>query len=708
MPPKRANSSTESLHASKRLASDITDEQEPQIIPKSANKTSWVWDYFVEKTDGRVYCQYIEKDGENEIVCGASLLYKTQTSSMSYHLGDKHKMFNKKKEQQLKIDDQIKKFTPHKEPKQQYLRNGLTDWLVTDGRPFATIVGEGFKRFIKRVDPAFIVPCYRTLKADIGAGYQEALLQMKQLINETCTYAAITTDLWTARNNQGYIGITGHWLTPNMELYDILICIDLIKYPHTAENIRLALVKKIQELHLNDKVKHAVTDNGANVVKAIREWDGVDRIACTSHTLQRAQIEIANLNKEITRQTLTSSDRELQDSNEPINIPGGSLQILRTIADCKTRWGSTLASWKRLLELKEAIKRTLVTLRLDSNSSAIKDWKKLRKRYLKDCEWKLLEELCKLFQPIERATTFLGGEKYCTISLIYSTLESIRFYYTPLIEDDDENEEGIEDDDDELEDDDEESDDEDEGESESDEEEEDEQRIRPNVTTRQQSQHQQLQQQSQQQQSQHQQHQQQPQRQHHQQQLNTASIINKVQKEIYGALFDYWNDPPMAMLLATILDPRCKRTHGWPNELRERVKVELKVQYDEIKPQNNTQPEENFSNNNSSIDRFHAYIFGPQVIEENEDTEFDNYFRTPQASYDTNPFQWWQNNKDSFPVLYELARKYLCIPATSVPSERLFSDAGNQICEERNRLKASTVTELLFLKRNSEYFNVFK
>ncbi|CAB4490995.1 unnamed protein product [Rhizophagus irregularis] len=42
MPPKRASSSTESLHTSKRLASDITDEQEPQIIPKTANKTSWL------------------------------------------------------------------------------------------------------------------------------------------------------------------------------------------------------------------------------------------------------------------------------------------------------------------------------------------------------------------------------------------------------------------------------------------------------------------------------------------------------------------------------------------------------------------------------------------------------------------------------------------------------------------------------------------
>jgi hypothetical protein len=168
----------------------------------------------------------------------------------------------------------------------------------------------------------------------------------------------------------------------------------------------------------------------------------------------------------------------------------------------------------------------------------------------------------------------------------------------------------------------------------------------------------------------------------------------------------------MAMLLATILDPRCKKAHGWPNELREKVIIELKNQYEMLKLTNNTQPQENPENSEnptvtrSSIDCFQMHIFGPQEIE--DDNEFDIYFNnTPQASCDTNPFQWWQNNKATFPVLFELARKYLCVPATSVPSERLFSDAGNQICEERNRLKASTVTELLFLKRNSEYFNVF-
>jgi hypothetical protein len=81
--------------------------------------------------------------------------------------------------------------------------------------------------------------------------------------------------------------------------------------------------------------------------------------------------------------------------------------------------------------------------------------------------------------------------------------------------------------------------------------------------------------------------------------------------------------------------------------------------------------------------------------------------KTPQTLSEVDPFEWWYENQKRFPTLYKIARKYLSIPVTSVLSKRLFSDTGNQISAERNRLKPSTVNELLFIKRNIKYINPF-
>ena len=63
----------------------------------------------------------------------------------------------------------------------------------------------------------------------------------------------------------------------------------------------------------------------------------------------------------------------------------------------------------------------------------------------------------------------------------------------------------------------------------------------------------------------------------------------------------------------------------------------------------------------------------------------------------TNLLAWWRINQSQFSNLVRLAKRILCIPATSAPSERVFSAAGLTIAKDRARLLPTTADDLIFL-----------
>ncbi|XP_060786971.1 E3 SUMO-protein ligase ZBED1-like [Neoarius graeffei] len=92
---------------------------------------------------------------------------------------------------------------------------------------------------------------------------------------------------------------------------------------------------------------------------------------------------------------------------------------------------------------------------------------------------------------------------------------------------------------------------------------------------------------------------------------------------------------------------------------------------------------------------------GPHLQEDQViSLEVQSYFQSETIDAEKDPMIWWRDAKAIYPRLSKLARKYLCIPATSSSSERVFSTSGNIVTCLRASLKPDHVNRLVFLAKN--------
>uniref|UniRef100_A0A8D8Z989 Zinc finger BED domain-containing protein 1 n=2 Tax=Cacopsylla melanoneura TaxID=428564 RepID=A0A8D8Z989_9HEMI len=80
--------------------------------------------------------------------------------------------------------------------------------------------------------------------------------------------------------------------------------------------------------------------------------------------------------------------------------------------------------------------------------------------------------------------------------------------------------------------------------------------------------------------------------------------------------------------------------------------------------------------------------------------QLDRYIQEMPLGRHENPLVWWEERKKIYPGLYKIAKRRLCIVATSVPCERIFSKTGLIMNDRRNRLRASKLSQIVFLNHN--------
>jgi hypothetical protein len=92
-------------------------------------------------------------------------------------------------------------------------------------------------------------------------------------------------------------------------------------------------------------------------------------------------------------------------------------------------------------------------------------------------------------------------------------------------------------------------------------------------------------------------------------------------------------------------------------------------------------------------------FFVDQSYKEVEKAELQIYFSESRSSNgEEDVLNWWKINQSRFPTLAKMARDYLAMQGSSVPSERGFSQSGLTVTNLRNRLHPETVRCAMCLK----------
>ncbi|CAK6972749.1 hypothetical protein E1301_Tti021870 [Scomber scombrus] len=141
---------------------------------------------------------------------------------------------------------------------------------------------------------------------------------------------------------------------------------------HTADNLAEELLRVAKEWQVDDKVVCFVTDNAANITKAIKNTINLmikNALKVVKPTVDKVKAIVELFHKStVATEKYKSTQRKM------------GMYELRPKQECATRWNSTFYILKRILESKDAI----ITL--------------------SQKEWETGKEVCTILEPLEEVT----------------------------------------------------------------------------------------------------------------------------------------------------------------------------------------------------------------------------------------------------------------------------------------------------------------
>ncbi|XP_069025354.1 E3 SUMO-protein ligase ZBED1-like [Embiotoca jacksoni] len=141
--------------------------------PDRKRRISPVWEHFDLITPNKVRC----------LLCSKELGYNNNTSSMLR----RYRALHENKEETGA--------SPSQATRKQELDEALVSMIVKDTQPFSIVDDVGFRAFVSKLDPNYVLPTRQALKAMVEAKYESAKEKAKV---EKVAAVSLTSDMWTS------------------------------------------------------------------------------------------------------------------------------------------------------------------------------------------------------------------------------------------------------------------------------------------------------------------------------------------------------------------------------------------------------------------------------------------------------------------------------------------------------------------------------
>ncbi|XP_029994695.1 zinc finger BED domain-containing protein 4-like [Sphaeramia orbicularis] len=153
--------------------------------------------------------------------------------------------------------------------RQNSLDESPVKMVVKDLLPICAVEDEGFRAFVHDLDPNYVLPTRKAVAAMITELYDRTKEKIKEDLNKADA-VCLTTDMWSSINMDGYLGVTGHFVTPDSKLATVLLGVSGFEQSHTAQHIAEAQRLLMANWGITGKVHCMVTDNAANMKLSVQ------------------------------------------------------------------------------------------------------------------------------------------------------------------------------------------------------------------------------------------------------------------------------------------------------------------------------------------------------------------------------------------------------------------------------------------------------